>query len=239
MLGYSPPIGFPKLHAVACAARTHDLLGRSLVISRFSLFAATRCLSLEGILLVNDGAWLEGCDSEDPNQIRLMHHDARWRQEFEQTRSSILQSCEGRVVAVEHIGSTAIGGLIARPIVDAIAVVADPVDLSDSAMLIEGLNFREIDLPEWTRPWVGTTKAVLLEKPRHGETTHRVYVVSQGSALLDQTTRLRDFFRGSPEAAIDFESKKVEIWKQSDGDASMYHASMDAEFESRTKEMER
>lgn len=179
---------------------------------------------------MNDGRWLEGCNGEDPNQIRLMHHDARWRQEFEQTRSSILQSCEGRVVAVEHIGSTAIGGLIARPIVDAIAVVADPVDLADSSLLIEGLNFREIEMPQWSSALIGTAAAFLLEKPRHGETTHRVYVVGQGSKLLEQTSKLRDFFRGSPEAAIDFETTKVEIWKQSDGDAAQYHAAMDAEF---------
>ncbi|MDG2222325.1 MAG: GrpB family protein, partial [Rubripirellula sp.] len=42
-----------------------------------------------------------------------MHYDPRWRQEFEQTRSSILSSTEGWVTGVEHIGSTAISGLIA------------------------------------------------------------------------------------------------------------------------------
>ncbi len=61
-----------------------------------------------------------------PDQrVRLMHYDPRWRQEFEQTRSSILHSCAGWVTAVEHIGSTAISGLIARPTIDVIASVAD------------------------------------------------------------------------------------------------------------------
>ena len=186
---------------------------------------------------MNPGQWLEGCDTDDPDRIRLMHHDARWRQEFEQTRSSILQSCEGRVVAVEHIGSTAIGGLIARPIVDAVAVVADPVDLSDSAMLVEGLNFREVQRPEWTLSLIGNTSVYLLEKPRHGETTHRVYVIGQGSRLLDQAIRLREHFRSSPEAAIDFEAEKVTIWKQSDGEPVRYHAAMDEEFQRRLSQL--
>lgn len=136
-------------------------------------------------------------------------------------------------MAVEHIGSTAIGGLIARPIVDAVAVVADPVDLFDSAMLIEGLNFREMEVPDWGNSVSGTVPVRLLEKPRHGETTHRVYVVSQGSRLLEQTVRLREYFRTSPEIAIDFETRKVEIWKQSDGEPIRYHAAMHEEFQQR------
>ena len=186
---------------------------------------------------MNPGQWLDGCDRDDPDRIRLMHHDARWRQEFEQTRSSILQSCEGRVVAVEHIGSTAISGLVARPIVDAVAVVADPVDWSDSALLIEGLNFRPIEVPVWVKPLNGTSPLFLLEKPRHGEPTHRVYVVGQGSRLLDKTIQLRDYFRVSPEAAIDFEAEKIRIWKQCDGEPSQYHAAMGEEFQRRLDQL--
>ncbi|TWU03988.1 GrpB family protein [Neorhodopirellula pilleata] len=187
---------------------------------------------------MNPGQWLDGCDNDDPDRIRLMYHDPRWRQEFEQTRSSILQSCDGRVVAVEHIGSTAISGLIARPIIDAVAVVADPVDLSDAAMLIEGLNFRETDQPDWVGELCGTVPVRLLEKPRHGETTHRVYVVSQGSRLLGQSVRLREHFRSSPEAAIDFESQKVEVWKRIIGEPARYHAAMNEEFQRRLLRLE-
>lgn len=170
----------------------------------------------------------------EADQIRLMHHDARWRQEFEQTRSSILQSCEGRVVAVEHIGSTAIGGLIARPVIDGIAVVADPVDLADASMLIEGLNFRSIEIPDWAQPLIsmsGAANPQLLEKPRHGETTHRIYVVNQGTRLSEQAVRLRDFLQSNPELAIEFEERKVEIWKSCDGQVASYHEGMTVVFE--------
>ncbi|MFG0288920.1 MAG: GrpB family protein [Rhodopirellula sp. JB044] len=165
---------------------------------------------------------------DEPGRVRLMHHDPRWRQEFEQTRSSILQCCEGRVVAVEHIGSTAISGIIARPIVDAIAVVADPVDLDDSAALIEGLNFLPVDSPEWVP--AGGGRQISLHKPRHGEITHRVYAVTQGSPLLLHATRLRDYLRSSPEEAIAFEEAKVNAWQRCEGEPQAYAEAMSSVF---------
>lgn len=138
------------------------------------------------------------------------------------------------MVAVEHIGSTAIGGLIARPVIDGIAVVADPADLADSSMLIEGLNFRSIEIPNWAQAWIpmsGAANPQLLEKPRHGEPTHRIFVVNQGTKLVERTVRLRDFLQSQPEAAIEFEERKVAIWKSCDGQVEGYREAMANVFE--------
>ncbi|SMP40315.1 GrpB domain, predicted nucleotidyltransferase, UPF0157 family [Neorhodopirellula lusitana] len=174
-------------------------------------------------------------DSKDPSSaIRLMHHDARWKQEFEQTRSGILQCCEGRVVEVEHVGATAVGGLIARPVIDVVAVVADPCDLSEAVDLIIGLNFRTVDLSPWAGrlpPKTGPGATQCCVKPRHGSPTHLVYVVSQGAALLSQMVRLRDYLRAAPERAIELEEKKLEIWRGTDADPLAYYEAMANEFE--------
>lgn len=165
----------------------------------------------------------------DASRIRLMHHDARWRQEFEQTRSSLLQCCQGRVVAVEHVGSTAIGGIIAQPIIDAVAVVADPVDFHDAVLLTEGLNYLSSEVPDWIEHVRGQQR--VMNKPRHGETTHRLYFVTQGSPLLHRATRFRDHLRTHAEIAIAFESAKVDTWQRVEGDAAAYEQAMAIVFE--------
>ncbi|TWT64775.1 GrpB family protein [Allorhodopirellula solitaria] len=160
-----------------------------------------------------------------------MHHDARWRQEFEQTRSGLLQACQGRVVTVEHIGSTAIGGIIAQPVIDAVAVIADPVDFRDAVLLIEGLNFITVSSPAWMQRFEGHGQQAMLSKPRHGEATHRLYLVTQGSILLEQTIRFRDRLRANPEMAIGFETAKVNAWRRTEGVASDYEAAMASIFD--------
>ena len=83
------------------------------------------------------------------SKVRLSHYDGRWRQEYEQMRSCLLDACEGMVTAVEHIGSTVLPSAIARPQVDLLAGVADEVDVSEALGLIEGLNFRVLNRPNW------------------------------------------------------------------------------------------
>ena len=154
----------------------------------------------------------------DESRIRLMHHDPRWRQEFEQTRSSILQSCLGWVTAVEHVGSTAISGLIAQPTIDLLAGVTATEGFDPAASQIEGLNFRRVDSPEWA------ADTVTLWKPRHGQVTHQVFLTIIDSPAWQRSIRLRDWLRGHPETAVRFEEAKVRRWRDGEGDPRRYQA---------------
>lgn len=159
----------------------------------------------------------------DNGPVRLMHHDPRWRQEFEQTRSGILQSCEGWVTTVEHIGSTAVSGLIARPTIDVVAATGQAEGKEPAALLIEGLNYRRQEPPAWARD------AIVLHKPRNlsaeqPDPTHRVFLVEHTSLVLSRATRVRDWFRDHAEAAIRFEEAKVARWRSGEGDLVRYEA---------------
>ena len=148
--------------------------------------------------------------------VRLMHYAAAWPQEFQQIKSGILQSCAGAVVAVEHIGSTAIPGLIARPIIDAVASVGSPEAFEEAIARIEGLNFRRIEAPFWCRD------SVLLLRPRHGEPTHQLLLSPPASQTVQRTLAIRDYLRREPARAIEFEQAKIERWKDREGDPVAY-----------------
>ncbi|CAD74628.1 MAG TPA: GrpB family protein [Rhodopirellula baltica] len=158
----------------------------------------------------------DGLDPEGPAPIRLMHHDARWKQEFEQTRSSLLQSCQGHVTQIDHVGSTSISGLIAQPIIDVVALVSDLSSLDAASLHIEGLNYRVVATPKWL------DQSLMLQKPRHGETTHQVLLMVLGNPAHQRVIQMRDYLRANPEEALRFESIKVDRWKQSGGDPNRY-----------------
>ena len=160
----------------------------------------------------------------DQTRVRLMHYDARWRQEFQQTRSSILFSCAGWVTAAEHIGSTSISGLISRPTIDLVAGVEDEAAMNEAALRIEGLNFREASsVPDWS------SGARLLVKPRHSipeqpDPIHLVWLTVKGSPFWHRVLRLRDWLRDHPETAIRFEEAKVAHWRSGEGDLDSYQS---------------
>jgi len=152
--------------------------------------------------------------------VRLMHYDPRWPQEFEQTRSGILHSCMGWVTDVRHIGSTAVGGMISRPILDVVAAVNDDDDreqaINESADLIEGLNFRRAESPMWA------AEAIVLDKPRGGDPTHRVYLTYSDSPFYRTALAIRDRLRNDRELSLRFEQSKVDRWRQGEGDPQKY-----------------
>lgn len=159
----------------------------------------------------------------DQPRVRLMHYDARWRQAFQQIRSSIFFSCDGWVTAVEHIGSTAVSGLISRPTIDVVAGVDNELSIETAMPLIEGLNFRQETTPAWA------AGARLLVKPRHltreqPEPSHLVLLTVKGSPLWRRVLRLRDWLRDHPETAIRFEEAKVSHWRSGEGELASYQA---------------
>ncbi len=123
--------------------------------------------------------------------LRLMEYNPHWRQEFEQTRSSLLQATEGWIRQCEHIGSTSVEGSIARPTIDLLAGLADLSGLNEAAMMIEGLNYRRLATPTWCDDEL----AAYLEKPRTGHATHSVLAVRIGSKAWNACLKVRDQLR--------------------------------------------
>jgi GrpB-like predicted nucleotidyltransferase (UPF0157 family) len=159
----------------------------------------------------------------DRQPVRLMHYDPRWRQEFEQTRSSVLHCCRGWVVAVEHIGSTAVSGIVSRPTIDAMAGVTSDDAFEPAANLMEGLNYRRVDSPIWAKD------AIVLEKPRHPTPdeptpTHQILLMRLDCRAWTRAIGLRDWLRNHAEDAIRFEEAKVARWRSGEGDPLRYQS---------------
>lgn len=124
--------------------------------------------------------------------FRLMTYNPQWRQDFEQTRSNVLQATEGWIHDVQHIGGTALENSLARPVVDVLAGLSEMHGLNEASRLIEGINYRRVETPLWCEEEL----CALLHKPRVGEVTHTVLLVKLGGALWQRglaiTTRLSE-----------------------------------------------
>ena len=149
--------------------------------------------------------------------IRLGHYDPRWRQEFEQTRSSTLMAAEGWITAVEHVGSTSLVGMIACPVIDMVAGVLLRSCLDPAVERLEGLHFKRIELPEWAGD-----SGELLIRPRSGMVTHALYLTVFDEPLWKRMISVRDRLRLNCEEARRYEDAKVHRWRLSSGDTQRY-----------------
>lgn len=80
----------------------------------------------------------------EPLRVGLHEHDPRWAAAFEEHRGRILVALADRDVEVEHIGSTSVPGLAAKPIVDVVVVVEDITAEEDylGALVAAGYELR-------------------------------------------------------------------------------------------------
>ena len=94
------------------------------------------------------------------------------------------------VVAIEHVGSTAVPGLAAKPVIDCDIVVAGP-DVAAASQVLAGLGFTpegELGIPlRWA-----------FKEPERLAPTN-TYVVVQGSLSLRNHIAVRDILRADPD----------------------------------------
>ncbi|HEX4545170.1 MAG TPA: GrpB family protein, partial [Candidatus Acidoferrum sp.] len=64
------------------------------------------------------------------SRIMIADYDPRWPEQFETLRSRIAAALGDLAIAIEHIGSTAVPGLAAKPVIDIDVLMRSDADLS-------------------------------------------------------------------------------------------------------------
>ena len=74
-------------------------------------------------------------------RVFLELYDPRWAEEFAQESSVVTSAMGNLVVAIHHIGSTAIPGIHAKPIIDILVAVSAVSLLDERVPLLEALGY--------------------------------------------------------------------------------------------------
>jgi GrpB-like predicted nucleotidyltransferase (UPF0157 family) len=123
--------------------------------------------------------------NEDPLVIR--DYDATWPARFSELADRVKANLGALVMQVEHVGSTAVPGLIAKPVIDMDVVLASPSDLPEVV--------RRLGLLGYTHEGgLGIAGRDAFRWPA-GEVRHHLYVLTAGAAELLRHLAFRDALR--------------------------------------------
>lgn len=81
--------------------------------------------------------WVDGPSPD----VRVVAADPAWPARFEELAAAVRGALGGRALVIEHVGSTAVPDLPAKPIIDVDLVVADPADEAAYVPALEALGF--------------------------------------------------------------------------------------------------
>lgn len=142
------------------------------------------------------------------NTIHLAPYDPRWPSDFAQLANLIRGALGDKVLLLEHVGSTSVPGLSAKPIIDIVMAVADSADESSYvASLVERGFVLRIREPDWFEHRVFKTPL------KDGN----LHVFSTGCEEIGRMLKFRDHLRTHDEDRKLYEDAKQALaartWK--------------------------
>lgn len=153
--------------------------------------------------------------------IVLVPYDAQWAARYSAVETE-LKSILPRMLMqrIAHIGSTAVPGLSAKPIIDVQVEVSDLETVKrDVAPKLEELGYEFI----W-RPTMGDDApfyAWFIKRDDRGERSVHVHMVESGQASVDRII-FRDYLREHPDEVVRYEAHKQELVKRFPKDREAY-----------------
>ena len=150
--------------------------------------------------------------------IELVPHRREWA-EMARTESTRLKDALGDLlIMVHHIGSTAIPGIMAKPIVDLIPVVSSVEALDDAARRIEALGYEY--LGEFGLP--GRRYCRLID-PVSGKRVFQLHCYQPDAEEFPRHLAFRDYLRAHPAIAKEYEAEKIRAAALHPGDVLAYN----------------
>ena len=161
-----------------------------------------------------------------PGGVMLAAYDDRWPLLFARERARLEGALAPYVLAIEHVGSTAVVGLASKPTVD---ILAGIFRLSDTPRLVarmEKLGYAYVEKFEQEIP----ERRYFHYPAKGGEADlFHVHMVEVGSPFWERHLLFRDFLRSHAEAARDYEALKRRLAEVHGSDREAYTAAK-AEF---------
>jgi GrpB-like predicted nucleotidyltransferase (UPF0157 family) len=144
------------------------------------------------------------------DHLVIVAYDPRWPAHYEQERAALLTTLGNRMLGIEHVGSTAVNRLAAKPIIDILIGLPRLEDADDCAGALATLGYQFVSdalayVPDdrYFRRRVNSAEKVIEE--------FHLHATAYASTFWRDRIRFRDLLRSSPVLADEYLELKREL----------------------------
>ena len=135
-------------------------------------------------------------------RVVVLPYDSAWRDDFLKIRDELMAAIGDLALAVEHVGSTSVEGLCAKPCIDIDVVIADNTVFAEVVRALGEIGYiHEGDLGIKGREAFKYTNKPHLQN-------HHLYVCPRDSEELHRHLTFRDYLKSHPEAVAAYSRVK-------------------------------
>lgn len=146
--------------------------------------------------------------------IQVVNYVPEWPNLFQRIRERIWPSICDFTIAIEHVGSTSVPGLAAKPVLDIDLVIPSRNEIQLAVTRLSNLGYAH-------RGDLGIEDREAFAAPKDGPAHHLYVCPSESVALLNHLT-LRDHLRVHPSDVEAYSALKKQLAEQCSGDLNSY-----------------
>ncbi|HSG87978.1 MAG TPA: GrpB family protein [Pseudomonadales bacterium] len=148
-------------------------------------------------------------------EVRVVPSQAAWPARFAAVAAELLPLCGDAFVGIEHIGSTSVPGLAAKPVIDILLLVRSVEALDPLAARFAALAFE-------ARGEYGIAGRRFFVRETAGVRSHHVHAFAPGSPDALRHLDLRDYLSAHPEARDAYGALKQDLAARHPRDIQAY-----------------
>jgi GrpB-like predicted nucleotidyltransferase (UPF0157 family) len=138
-----------------------------------------------------------------PKPVELVPYSAEWPATAERELGRLVHALHGLVVEAHHIGSTAVPGLSAKPVIDLLLVVRNVAELDAHEAAVRHLGYRCRG-----ENGIAGRRYYTLDDTLTGRRQFQVHCFAPENGEVERHLAFRDYLRTHPEAARAYEAEK-------------------------------
>lgn len=138
--------------------------------------------------------------------IVIAGYDPLWPAQAAEEMARIQAALGDRLLAIEHVGSTSVPGLAAKPILDLMAGIPTLDDAPACVPLLAAIGFEYRPVVEDTMP-----DDRYFRKQVNGQRTHQLHMVALGGDFWVRHLAFRDALRADPALAAEYAALKRQL----------------------------
>lgn len=153
----------------------------------------------------------------------IQPYQAKWAEDFQYLSKQLYEVLAGLPIRIEHVGSTAVVGLAAKPIIDIDIVFPQAISFDSVRTKLEAAGYYHngnqgiVDREVFKRTGLNS-------HPVFDSIVHHLYVCPDNSAELNRHLRFRDALRANEALRMQYQSLKLELALQAGQEHKRYAA---------------
>lgn len=144
--------------------------------------------------------------NSEPVVVVVVDYDPEWPARFAAIRDRIAPALGAAAQSIEHVGSTSVEGLAAKPVIDIDVVVADATASEAAIRALETLGYRH-------RGNLGIADREAMLAPEGSEQQH-LYVCLAGGLALRNHLAIRDHLRSNASSRAAYDALKRRLARE-------------------------